>query len=50
MLQIVPIMPKFMPEFAYYAPTMPTAQYYGRPECKYLTLYRKSDSYVINDR
>ena len=30
MLKIVPIMPKIMPEFAHYAPTMPTAQYYGR--------------------
>ena len=30
MLEIVPIMPKIMPEFAHYAPTMPTAQYYGR--------------------
>ena len=30
MLKVVPIMPKIMPEFAHYAPTMPTAQYYGR--------------------
>ena len=30
MLKIVPIMPIIMPEFAHYAPTMLTAQYYGR--------------------
>ena len=42
MLKIVPtcIMPKIMPEFAHYAPTMPTAQYYGRSA---------NNSNVIND-
>ena len=30
MLKIVPIIPKIMPEFAHYAPTMPTAPYCKR--------------------